>query len=312
MSEIVKKAKRRLSNFDFSGEGAAIALVAKEQGGAANGYQTLVMKSTKDITTKDIEKATMVKVTMPFDDFLEKFFHVYSDDAEMLTAILGFTDEEDDKPDTMDMSWEEYKAYCEQEKQDFINSVEIMKSVKDGKATVDSLSADKYLKVLTAQKYFETYLEKAKNPVKQKETSLEQEEDLSLQVDIEKATNDLKAQIVEITKAKEASDTALAAALVDVKKAKDQVAELLKEKQTNIEKARMDTLSKLVPQDQVTDLFKSLNSLDDNSFAVVVKSLELNRDLEDESFKEKGVSGEDGSNAIDPVAKIIKAKYQTK
>ena len=115
-----------------------VALVHRSQGGAANGYtEALVMKSVDDILDDDIEKATMVKVTLPFDDFLEKFFHVYSDDADILTEILGFKDEEDmSEQEKSDMSWEDYKAECEKEKQDFINSVEILKSVKDGKETI--------------------------------------------------------------------------------------------------------------------------------------------------------------------------------
>lgn len=59
------KAKKRLTDFDFSGEGAHMALVHESQG-AANGFKTLVMKSEIDITKmsenqiqnlKDIVKA---------------------------------------------------------------------------------------------------------------------------------------------------------------------------------------------------------------------------------------------------------------
>lgn len=36
------KAKRRLTNIDFSKEGSHLALVHKDQGGSANGYSTLI------------------------------------------------------------------------------------------------------------------------------------------------------------------------------------------------------------------------------------------------------------------------------
>nr|WP_314570291.1 hypothetical protein [uncultured Pseudomonas sp.] len=42
--ELVGLAKRRLNNITFEHQGAHVALVSKEQGGAANGYNTLVTK----------------------------------------------------------------------------------------------------------------------------------------------------------------------------------------------------------------------------------------------------------------------------
>ena len=100
---------------------------------------------------------------MPFDDFLEKFFGLWSEDAEILTAILGFKDEEDmSSEDKSNMSWEDYKAECEKEKQDFINSVEILKSVKDGKETIQDLNVASLLSIRSTQAKFETYLEKSK------------------------------------------------------------------------------------------------------------------------------------------------------
>ena len=73
-----KKAKRLVHEYRFDKDTHHVALVHRSQGGAANGYtEALVMKSVDDILDADIEKATMVKVTLPFDDFLEKFFHVW-------------------------------------------------------------------------------------------------------------------------------------------------------------------------------------------------------------------------------------------
>ncbi|WP_282460197.1 hypothetical protein, partial [Mycoplasmopsis arginini] len=172
MSDEIKKAKRLVHEYRFDKDTHHVALVHRSQGGAASGYtEALVMKSVDDILDADIEKATMVKVTLPFDDFLEKFFNIYSYDAEVLTAILGFKDEDDmSEQEKSDMSWEDYKAECEKEKQDFINSVEILKSVKDGKETIQDLNVASLLSIRSTQAKFETYLEKSKtigNPVKQ-------------------------------------------------------------------------------------------------------------------------------------------------
>ena len=63
MSEEIK-AKRRLSNINFEKEGSHLALVHKMQGGSANGYKTLVMKSVDNRSPEFIEKASQVKVTL--------------------------------------------------------------------------------------------------------------------------------------------------------------------------------------------------------------------------------------------------------
>lgn len=44
-----------LSDFNFEGEGAHVALVSKLQGGGANGWTTLITKSTSDIENVDVQ-----------------------------------------------------------------------------------------------------------------------------------------------------------------------------------------------------------------------------------------------------------------
>jgi len=296
-----KKAKRLVHEYRFDKDTHHVALVHRSQGGAANGYtEALVMKSVDDILDDDIEKATMVKVTLPFDDFLEKFFNVYSDDAEILTAILGFTDEEDmSEQDKSEMSWEEYKAECEKEKQDFINSVEILKSVKEGTETIQDLNVASLLSIRSTQGKFEAYLEKSKNPVKQskKETPVDKDE-------VQKAKDELnsvQAQLAEMQKAKEAADSALALALADVQKANEQLEAMKAEKLADIQKSRLEALEAVKPKEEAAELFKSLSPLDDVSFATVIKSFKKDLVLEEESLKEKGVAGGDSkeANALD-------------
>ena len=84
-----RKAKRRLSNINFEKEGSHLALVHKAQGGAASGYSTLVMKSLDNRSPEFIQKASQIRVTLSLPDFLEKFFHVWDDDAEVLAAMFG-------------------------------------------------------------------------------------------------------------------------------------------------------------------------------------------------------------------------------
>ena len=310
-----KKAKRLVHEYRFDKPTHHVALVHSSQGGAASGYtEALVMKSVDDILDADIEKATMVKVTLPFDDFLEKFFNIYSYEAEVLTAILGFKDEDDmSEQEKSDMSWEDYKAECEKEKQDFINSVEILKSVKDGKETIQDLNVASLLSIRSTQAKFETYLEKSKtigNPVKQskKETPVDKE----VESEIQKAKDELsvvQVQLAELQKAKEASDSALALALADVQKAKDEVEVMKAEKLANVQAARLAQLEAVKPKEEAAELFKSLSPLDDVSFATVIKSFKSSADLEAEALKEKGVSGSQAEEPVDKVAEILKAKY---
>ena len=312
MSDEIKKAKRLVHEYRFDKPTHHVALVHSSQGGAASGYtEALVMKSVDDILDADIEKATMVKVTLPFDDFLEKFFNIYSYEAEVLTAILGFKDEDDmSEQEKSDMSWEDYKAECEKEKQDFINSVEILKSVKDGKETIQDLNVASLLSIRSTQAKFETYLEKSKtigNPVKQskKETPVDKDE-------VQKAKDELsvvQVQLAELQKAKEASDSALALALADVQKAKDEVEVMKAEKLANVQAARLAQLEAVKPKEEAAELFKSLSPLDDVSFATVIKSFKSSADLEAEALKEKGVGGSQAEEPVDKVAEILKAKY---
>ena len=57
-----RKAKRKLTDINFENEGSHLALVHKDQGGAASGYSTLIMKATNKYSPEFIEKASQVKV----------------------------------------------------------------------------------------------------------------------------------------------------------------------------------------------------------------------------------------------------------
>lgn len=97
------EAKRRLSQFDFSGDDAAIALVHKGQGSAANGYKTL------------ITKATDVTVELSMAEFLHRFTDMWYSEAQMVARMLGYSD-------TMDAAWDE---------EELEKRVSLMKSAKE-------------------------------------------------------------------------------------------------------------------------------------------------------------------------------------
>ena len=79
----------RLTDFDFTCDEAHLALVHKDQGGAANGYKTIVTKSVKRV-----KKAQTVTVEMDLPAFLQKFFFIYEQDAKALAYLLGYKEPE--------------------------------------------------------------------------------------------------------------------------------------------------------------------------------------------------------------------------
>ena len=102
MTTVKTKAKRKISKFNFEAEGSAVALVSASQGGAANSFKTLVIKSADKFSKEFIQKAQKVQVVMEFDDFLQKFFDMWKEDAKILTSILGFGDEGMDSESELD------------------------------------------------------------------------------------------------------------------------------------------------------------------------------------------------------------------
>lgn len=184
--------KRRLSKFDFSKEGAHLALVHKEQGGAANGYSTLIMKSAANFSEDFIQKVQQVRVTLELDDFLSKFFGLWEQDAKVLAAMFGYKEEAEGEGEPTgvysdDSFYEWYRDKCEKagtvgeygdlpqpkdsDYQDWIASrlegIEILKSLNSAESIPDFLSTlteDEYLSVLRSQEQVEKALiEKACN-----------------------------------------------------------------------------------------------------------------------------------------------------
>src|ERR1700745_720262 len=87
------KAIRKLSNFDFSKATAHVALVHKDQGGPANGVETLLFKAVAKapVDDGDGDDDSEVRVTLSMEDFLCYFFNMWKSDAQALCTILGYS-----------------------------------------------------------------------------------------------------------------------------------------------------------------------------------------------------------------------------
>lgn len=325
------KAKRKLSNINFESEGSAVALVSVDQGGAANGHETLIFKSlnTEKITEQDIEKASKVTVTMSITEYLQKFFHLWYEDAEVLARVFGY-DTTPDVPVETD-NW--YDNYINEK----VEAVQIMKSLVIDKSeeetalAVSHLLPKDYLTIIKSQEIFEKNFDKVSKETEVKKSSSKSEGVTEPEVNVQKGsispsvenkTNVKEDQMAEEFISKSALAVEIEKAVAKVKdelqvelqKSKDQVAELLAEKQEVVNKARKEKI-KAVEADEAAaeELFKSLEKVDEATFEVVVKALQKKEQKVEHSdlLKEAGGNGRDLGDQpeADRTLEILKSKY---
>ena len=77
------KAKKRLKNFDFSGQNAHMALVHEDQGGPANGIKTLITKAVDIDAMTDVQKESLKQIIKSANGFSEEEAQAY---IEQLSA----------------------------------------------------------------------------------------------------------------------------------------------------------------------------------------------------------------------------------
>lgn len=176
-TETKRKAKRKLSNIDFSSEGAHLALVGDAIGGPANGADyALVMKSTNQFSEKFIEKMQKVRVTLELPEFLRMFFDMYYEDSEILARMMGYIPD-----DSFETGLETYEDYITSK----LESFEIMKSLNEATditSVISRLNEDQYFSLIKDQEKLEKVFKK-----------------------IEKNTNDTKSDSVDDSADQESS-----------------------------------------------------------------------------------------------------------
>jgi len=312
-----RKAKRNLSEIDFSQEGGHIALVCKDQNGPANGHDYALLLKSSNRSPEFIQKASMVKVEMEITEYLRKFFNLYWDDAEVLARSLGFTTAEQDyeAKEAKEAESEEEEEYSYTSWIDKrVASIQVIKSLKESDNLIKSLSAlseDDYLSILKDQELVEKAL-KEYSPVTKSNKELETMPQAEVQ--------EVKAEPVAELIAKSQFDLvqkALDEQKVELQKALDLVEQFKQEKKEALTKARFEVLKAAVKDTAKAEvLFKALNLVEDETeFQAVVKAVgDLALQVEQSNlFSEQGVSGDAGESIEEnPVAKILKAKYGQK
>ena len=320
-----RKAKRRLSDINFEKGGSHLALVHKVQGGAASGYSTLVMKATDKYSPEFIEKASQVKVTLSLPDFLEKFFHVWGEDAELLATLFGYEPSEDESEEYSTQSfWSWYREKAmehgavdswgdpitrptSQDRKEWVEDqlqgIEILKSATLAKGSADfinSLTEEQYLNLLKDQQFIEKSfkLQEVKKDLDGESGGKPTKGANPKQTKASKADtqeNEMTQETIEKAQY-DAKEVELQKALADIQKAKEEI-ELFKAKEKEaVEKAReAEVVAAVVDVDASAKLFKAVKDLDAEAFkdvVDVVKALTAKVD-ESEMFKEKG-SPEEG------------------
>lgn len=302
---MTEKAKRRLSEFNFESNGSHVALVHKEQGGAANLYTTLLTKSTSGITDQQvaselalIEKAKLnSQIRQELYDAVKAKFH---DDDEWLYL--------EDFDDSRVFFWREddlYVAtYTVSRKEEYIvadtaTSVEREWFYVDtGKVILSEVAKDKledgeYVLVNKALNNPETSerVEKALIAFTEKKEKMQEE--------IQKAVAAKDAEIAKLQ--------ADMASLQEVVKA----AETAKKEATL--KARETQVSAVLKEGAV-ELVKSTSELNDEAFAQIVKALGVQKAAIEQSDLMTQVSDSDAGAAqpTNTTAEIIKARYAVK
>jgi hypothetical protein len=208
MSETIKqKAKRVLKKFDFSKDDHCVSLVGGDLGHAANGFKTLVIKASAPEETIEIKKALeQITLKLSMEEFLRKFFDMWSDDAEVLTKLLGFETEheayvkanKERKGSEDNYDWEaEHTKWLESRLSQFT----IMKSMNEGK--VESITKSTFNEIVALQQSIETALtehfttkEKQMEELELAKSALSAKEaELATQVDLVKS---LEAKVTEL------------------------------------------------------------------------------------------------------------------
>lgn len=312
-------AKRRLSDFNFEGEGSHVALVGKHQGGPANGVTTLLTKSTEDISQQQVDKATMVQVEMNIVDFLTTFFNLWYEDAVVLAKIMGMDTEEE--PEEVSDWWSDWI-------EERVDAVTIMKSVildksnEEVNKSIASLKPEELLSILEIQKEFEQNLSSKEGVTVSKGTTSPSVENNNkgkqMSEFMTKAAHEdavQKAVDAAVAKAVQEKEQELVSKQAELDSAQETLKALETEKKESVEKARKETLKQAgVADEELEDLFKSMEALSAEAFDKIVKAMAKEKKLVEESdlFKEQGVSGaaetveQDGVEAL---TKSLQQKY---
>lgn len=334
------KAKRKLTDIDFSGENAHLALTSKTlNGGPANKADyALALKST-NFSQEFIEKVQAVNITMSLPDFLKKFFYLMDDQAEALAYMMGYKEVADTQEHEDMEAQEDFQDWIKSNMES-LELIEAMRDVEQPETMLIKAEEHQLLALLKDQEMFEKAFAKLEvekeSPQVVETTKADVNTSIAGEVKgkgngpVVKKTRKGKSMTEQVTVVEQVVETEMVAKSqfeVVQKQALEQ-AELLKsvmqelevfkaEKQAFIAKARKQALVDATKDEAKADqLFKAVGSLEDEQFGVVVDVVKAltNQIEKSDLFVEKGASVDTETTPTNenPVERLLKAKFQSK
>lgn len=311
-----------------------MALVSKDQGGPANGHPYALVLKANNFSQEAIQKMQQIQVTMDVPAFLEKFFHLYGSDAEVLARLMGYVPPEPNKV-TEPYDWRaEHEAYI-QEKVDAFTVIKSLHDSEDSLLALSALTEDDYLSVLKTQEMFETLQKNSVVTTEEGSTEAVAKAKVSDEETVAEVepsgvtTNELEKSMID-KKVKEAAtevqvEMVEKSALVDLQKALEDKTALLEKALASVAafetaakeavvKAKTAEIKAVVKNEKhVEAIAKAALSLEsDEDFAALVSVLkEMNAAVDtSELFVEKGAASDEVVDAVkeSPVAKAVKAQ----
>lgn len=323
------KTKRVLKNIDFSKDKSHIALTSTAQGGPCSGADYALVLKSSNFSQETIEKIQQIQVTMELPAFLEKFFHVYGSDSEVLARLMGYIAPEVEPEEYTDTWYEDYI-------QSKLDSFTILKSLKESDnvaSVLATLDEKQYLLMLTDQ----ATLEKALNKKESELVALATESDNSTHASVEKSvevstSKSTKSKETLMTKQVENSTEMVEKSLmvtlqkalddqaVELQKALAAIAVHQKEKQEQIQKSKTAQFTAVIKDEKLqAPIVKAALALeaqeDFDAFLVAVTAMqsqiEKQKDFVEKSalFQEQGAStSEEPKSNESAVAKLVKSR----
>ena len=305
------KAIRRFVGISFNSNDAHVALVSKDQGGPANGVNTLVTKAVIPAVAPEVD----VKLTM--EAFLRHFFDMYCEDAAALSAMLGYTSSDQIKDDLLakygvesiyelpDSVYEEYTSG--RYGMGFSTTVSVLKALKSNTRSIDSLSDIELQEIKKVKDSLSAVLVQKSAGVQSDEKENSKVSNDAILADIKKAAEEVKALKAALDES--AAKNKELAELVETMKA---ASEADKEaKQVEVRKA---ALQKLLPTDVIDGTVTAMKSVDDAAFSAFVEGLKASVEATKKSMQEVGHSSTaneitDGASSYqESVRKAINAR----
>lgn len=160
MSDINLDDYEEIIDVSFDNSNPHLALCSKSQGYSANGWHSSILMKAEDVQITDeiIKALQQVNVKLSFEEFLRRFFGMYSSDAELLTKVLGLeteyenymkkeVEEEAEEIAEMQDEVDSYNQFFNEK----VSAFELLKSVKD----IKEIPPEDIVSIINLQKDFE-------------------------------------------------------------------------------------------------------------------------------------------------------------